>query len=99
VLTSSVAVCAVVPETVTVAGKLHVGGSLAAVGVIAQLRLTAPVNPYHGVTETVDVFPEIAPGATLRGAPVSTEKYGVGVVVNEKMAPIVVPRLFCATAW
>lgn len=98
-LTISVADCAVVPETVTVAGTLHAGGSLAAVGVITQVRLTAPVNPYHGVTETVDVFPDVAPGATLSGAPVSTEKYGVGVVVNEKMAPIVVPRLFCATAW
>jgi hypothetical protein len=71
VVTISVAICAVSLLIVTVAGTLHVGGSLAAVGVIAQLKLTAPVNPYHGVTETVDVFPEIAPGATLIGAPVT----------------------------
>jgi hypothetical protein len=99
VLTIRVAVCAVTPVIVTVAGTLHVGGSLAAVGVIVQVRLTAPVNPYHGVTETVDVFPDVAPGATLSGEPVSTEKYGAGVVVNEKIAPLVAPKLFCATAW
>jgi hypothetical protein len=99
VFTISVAVCAVSPLIVTDAGTLHVGGSFAAVGVIAQLRLTTPVNPYHGVTEIVDVFPVVAPGATLSGAPVNTEKYGAGVVVNEKTAPLVVPRLFCATAW
>ena len=74
VFTVNVAVCAVVPETITEAGTLHVGGSFAAAGVIAQLRLTVPVNPYHGVTEIVDVFPVAAPGATLKGAPVSTEK-------------------------
>jgi hypothetical protein len=71
VLTISVADCAVVLETVTVAGTLHVGGSLAALGVIAQVRLTGPVKPYHGVTETIDVFPDVAPGATLSGAPVT----------------------------
>jgi phage baseplate assembly protein gpV len=71
VFTVSVAFCGFSFVTVTVAGTLHVGGSLAAAGVIAQLRLTAPVNPYHGVTEIVDVFPVAAPGATLIGAPVT----------------------------
>ena len=56
---------------VTVVGTLHVGGSLADVGVMAQLRLTAPVNPYHGVTEIVDVFPVVAPGVTFIGGPVT----------------------------
>jgi len=71
VFTVNVADCAVVPLMVTVVGTLHAGGSFAAVGVMAQLRLTAPVNPYHGVTEIVDVFPVVAPGATLKGAPVT----------------------------
>jgi hypothetical protein len=99
VFTVSVAVCALVPLIVTDCVTVHVAGSLAAAGVMAQLRLTVPANPYHGVTETGDVLPLVAPGARESGAPVRTEKYGAGVVVNEKTLPLVVPTLFCATAW
>ena len=77
VLTVRVVVCAVVPLMVTEVGMLHVAGSLAAVGVIAQLRLITPVNPPEGVKLIVDVFPVVAPGATLTAAPVM-EKVGVG---------------------
>ena len=65
VLTVSVAVCADELVIDTEAGTLHVAGSLAAVGVITQLRLTVPVNPPDGVTIIVDVLPVVAPGLTL----------------------------------
>ena len=41
--------------------RAHDAGSLAAVGVMAQVRLTVPVNPPDGVTEIVDVLPVVAP--------------------------------------
>jgi hypothetical protein len=74
VFTVSVADCAVSPLMVTEAGTLHVGRSLAVAGEMAQLRLTVPVKPYHGVTEIVAVFPVVAPGTMESGAPVRTEK-------------------------
>lgn len=77
VLTVRVVVCAVEPLMVTEVGMPHVAGSLAAVGVIAQLRLIAPVNPPEGVKLIVDVFPVVAPGATPTAVPVM-EKLGVG---------------------
>jgi uncharacterized membrane protein YdfJ with MMPL/SSD domain len=45
VFTVRVVVCAVAPLMVAEAGMLQVAGSLAATGVMAQLRLIAPVNP------------------------------------------------------
>ena len=77
VLTVRVVVCAVEPLMVTEAGMLHVAGSLAAVGVIAQLRLITPVNPPEGIKVIVDVFPVVAPGATLIAVPVM-EKFAPG---------------------
>ena len=76
VLTIRVVVCAVEPLMVTEAGMLHVAGSLAALGVIAQLRLITPVNPSEGVKLMVDVFPVVAPGTTPTAVPVM-EKLGV----------------------
>lgn len=62
----SVEVCAVVPPIVTEDGaKLHVAGSLVAVGLMEQLKLTVPVKPFEGVTEIVTVFPVVAPGTML----------------------------------
>jgi hypothetical protein len=55
VFTVRVVVCGAEPLIVTEAGTLHVAGSLGAVGVIAQLRLMAPVNPPVGVTVNVAV--------------------------------------------
>ena len=70
--TVSVAVCALAPLIVTEAGeRLHVAGSLAAVGEMAQLRLTVPVKPLTGVTVMVEVFPVVAPGATLTAVPLT----------------------------
>lgn len=79
VFTVRVAVCAVEPLIVADVGMLHVAGSLAAVGVTvtAQLRVTMPVNPFEGASVIVDVFPVVAPGATLTAVPV-IEKSGVG---------------------
>lgn len=45
--------------------RLYVGGSLAAVGLMEQLKLTVPVKPFEGLTEIVTVFPVVAPGSML----------------------------------
>ena len=56
VLTVRVVVGADAPVTFAVAGlREQVAGAFAAVGVIAQLKLTDPVNPPDGVTVMVDV--------------------------------------------
>jgi len=65
VLTVSVAVPAVVPVIATGELTEQVGGSVSFVGVIAQLKVTLPVNPPPGVTVIVDVFPVVAPGAIV----------------------------------
>ncbi len=79
VVTVRVTVCAAELLMVAEAGMLHVAGSLAAAGVIAQLRLITPVNPFEGVKVIVDVFPALAPGATLTAVPVM-EKLPVTMV-------------------
>ena len=81
VFTVRVTVCAVVPLIITEAGMLHVAGSLAAVGVIAQLRLITPVNPPVGVKLMVDVFPVAAPGTTLTAGPMIEKPGGIGWMV------------------
>ena len=86
VVTVRVVVCAVKPLMVAEAGILHVAGSLAAVGVIAQLKLITPVNPFEGVKVIVEVFPVVAPGATVIGVP-AMEKLGGGkLMVYETLA-------------
>ena len=70
VFTARVVTCAVEPLIVTEAGMLHVAGSLAAAGVIAQLREITPVNPFDGVKVMKDVFPADAPAMTMIGVPV-----------------------------
>jgi len=66
VMIVSVEVCAVAPEIVTDVGeRLHVAGSLAAVGLTAQLKLTAPLNPFAPVVLIVDLLPIVAPGLTV----------------------------------
>ena len=63
VVTVSVEVCAVVPLNVTDAGEsVHVGASLAATGVMEQVRFTVPENPLVPTTLIVAVFPVVAPG-------------------------------------
>lgn len=69
VVTVSVEVCAVFPLRVTEEGlKLQVAGSLAAVGLIEQLRFTAPEYPFVPITLIVEVFPVVAPAFTLIAA-------------------------------
>jgi len=88
VVTVSVEVCAVLPLSVTEAGlRLHVAGSLAAAGLIEQLRFTAPENPLIPTALMVDVFPVIAPGSTEIGpslplAPLGP-KVGPAVTLSE----------------
>ena len=59
VVTVNVAFCAVVPEMVTEGVTPQVAGLVAPAGVVvtAQVRLTAPVKPFAGVTVIVDVLP------------------------------------------
>ena len=79
VYTVRVTVCGAELLMVAEAGMMHVAGSLGAVGVIVQLRLITPVNPFEGVKVIVDVFPVVAPGATLTAVPVM-EKLPVTMV-------------------
>jgi hypothetical protein len=66
VVTVSVDVCAPAPVIATELGeRLHVGGSLAATGLIEHVRFTVPVKPFDGVTVMVTVFPVVAPGSIL----------------------------------
>jgi hypothetical protein len=55
----------VTPGVIEDGERLHVAGSLVAVGVMAQVRVTVLLNPPDGVTLIVDVLPLVAPGATL----------------------------------
>jgi len=77
VFTVSVVVCADAPVMAAEAGRLHVAGLVAAVGAIVQLRLMVPVNPPDGVRGMVEVFPVVAPGATVTAVPL-TVKLGEG---------------------
>ena len=65
--TVSVAVAALVPETVTEAGTLQVGAlvGLTMLVVTAQERLTWPVKPPEGEALMVEVLPVVAPGAMV----------------------------------
>lgn len=66
VFTVSTSVAVVVLFTLTEpAARLQVAGSLDAAGVIAQARLTVPLNPFCDVTVMVAVFPVVAPGSIV----------------------------------
>jgi hypothetical protein len=65
VVTVRVEVSAEAPVMLTEVGdRAQVAGLLAAVGLMAQVRATLPVNPPEGVTLIVDVLPVVAPAAT-----------------------------------
>jgi hypothetical protein len=84
VLIVSVEVCVVLPLIVTEDGERpHVAGSLAAVGLIEQLKLTVPLNPFEGATEIVTVLPVVAPGSMLIVPPPPLPvKVGAGLTVK-----------------
>jgi hypothetical protein len=88
VVTVSVEVCAVLPLSVTEAGlRLQLAGSLAAVGLMEQLRFTVPEYPFVPARLMVEVFPVVAPGLTviaplLPAAPLAW-KVGCPVTVSE----------------
>jgi hypothetical protein len=89
VLIVSVAVAALVPETLAgvVDPKLSVGRLLAPAGelVMAALSAMAPVKLPLGVMVMVDVLPVVAPGITVIAGPV-IEKFGAGVTVIAALA-------------
>jgi hypothetical protein len=73
---------ALAPLICAEAGMLQVIGLDAPVGVVvtAQVRSTAPVNPFDGKIPNHDVFPEAAPAATLAAGPLIMVKPGVGAM-------------------
>lgn len=81
--TVSVAVCAVVPEMVTGEGMLQVGRLAAPDGlaVTAQLKVTAPVKPFDGVTVMVEVLLELMPASRLMAALFESAKVGTVTVI------------------
>ena len=84
-----VEVCAVVPLRVTEVGeRLHVAGSLEAVGLMEHVRLTVPENPPDpGVTVMAEVFPVVAPGATETAGPAMVKVGACAALMNtEKLA-------------
>ena len=60
------AVTAVAPVTSTDAGTVQVTALDAPEGAITEhVKFTVPVNPFDGLTLTVDVFPVVAPAVTV----------------------------------
>ena len=86
------AVPAVAPVMVTglVDAKLKMGAATAPAGpdVIAAVSPTLPMNPPTGDTETVDVFPVVAPGATETAVPVTVKVGFAGTVTVTDVAPL-----------
>jgi hypothetical protein len=98
-----VSVAVPTPELGTVTGlaepKLKVGVPCAPVGlpVITAVKATLPVKPPAGVTVTVDVFPVLAPGATLTAVPLTVKLGAAAVTVTTtgeevEAAKLVSPR-------
>jgi hypothetical protein len=85
----SVQVCAAAPVIETDAGEsAQVAGSLVAVGVMAQLSATAPVNPPDGVTLIVEVLADVAPGLTVMLPLFERAKAGATVVTETEPVPV-----------
>ncbi len=94
VFTVSVDVCAVVPLRVTDVGdRVHDAGSLAAVGLIEQLRFTCPANPFSPTTLMVAVFPVVAPGAMLSAVVPPLPAVKVGSAVTVRVTVVVAVRV------
>jgi hypothetical protein len=83
--------------TVTELGaRLHVAGSLAAVGVIAQVRFTVPAKPFCDVIVTVAVLPVVAPGSIVIEpvAPVLPVNVGAEVTLSDTVVdPLSAPEV------
>ena len=84
VVTVSVAACAVVPLMVTELVTPQVAGLIAPVGMVvrAQVRLTAPIKPFAGVTVMVDVLPVAALASILMLPPLERANVGVSAAVT-----------------
>jgi hypothetical protein len=84
VVTVSVAFCAVAPEIVTEGVTAHVAGLVGFAGVVvtAQVRATAPVNPFDGVTVIVEVLPAVALASKVMGPLFERANVGAGAAVT-----------------
>ena len=93
VLMVRVAVPAVVPVMLTglVEPKLKVGRYWAPDGleVTAAVSITLPVKPPAGVTVMVEVFPVVAPGATVTAVPLTVKLGFTAVVTVTEAVPVV----------
>lgn len=80
----SVAFCAEAPVTATEGVTLQVAGLVGFAGVVvtAQVRLTAPVKPFDGVTEIVAVFPVAALASKVMGPLFERANVGTGAAVT-----------------
>jgi hypothetical protein len=82
-----VELCAVVPLSVSELGvSVHVGGSLAAAGVIEQVKLSVPENPLLPTTLIAVVLPLVAPGRMEMDPgwkPLGGPKEGAAVTATE----------------
>ena len=90
--TVRIAVPAAAPliDTGLVVPKLSVGESCAPAGleVIAAVRATAPANPPAGVRVMVEVFPVVAPGATVTAVPLTLNEGVTAVVTITEFVPV-----------
>lgn len=84
VITVSVAFCAETPVMVTEGVTLQVAGLVGFVSVVvtAQVRLTAPVKPFDGVTVIVAVLPVAALASKVMGPLFESERLGDGAAVT-----------------
>jgi len=87
-----VAVPELVPVMLTgvVEPKLKVGGYCAPAGleVMAAVSATLPVKPPKGVTEIVEVLPEVAPGATEAAVPLTVKQAVHGAITVIGAVPL-----------
>jgi hypothetical protein len=88
----SVDVPAAVPVIFTGVVTAQVPGLLAAVGVIAQVRLTFPVNPPAGVMVIVAASPVVAPAPKLIAPLLVSAKLGGAVTFTvTKVFEVILP--------
>jgi hypothetical protein len=83
----SVEICGVVPLSVIELGiRVHVGGSMAAAGVIEQVKLTVPEDPLMPTTLSAVMLPLVAPGRMEMDPgwkPLGSPKEGATVTATE----------------
>ncbi len=81
-----------VPLPLTEAGLNEQAGGLVTAGTIPQVKVTAPVNPFVGVTVTVDVADAPAEMDAGDNAVAETVKSGVAEPVTAKVTVVLCPN-------